>query len=375
MTPSPAPPGKNNHTEVTVAVPNVAAGALDADDRSDRRHLHSAPADVDRSPTLIPSTPRSRDDLLGALDGARVDEAGLVASVVVAVRGNARDLAGLLAALSRQDLGTGLFELIVVDNHPSAVVEPTVFAAAGFAWQLVHEPVAGVSRARNAGIRRARGACVLITDPDSRPGSSWVRELATALIDQAAAVAGGPAIPRLPMEAALRSQLRQWFVPPVWPEHTQELTPPYWIVGCNMGFRRTSPPPMFDENLGAVGRRHRSCEDLELVIRAQMAGQRVLLVPAAVVHRTVTADDLRLRALLSRAFWHGVSVAQLRRNVPARYIVDSYRLRDVITERHHLTRLTHLARLAGYCGARLAAKLRTHQRGVRATQAVAQPPR
>ncbi|WP_432976712.1 glycosyltransferase [Dactylosporangium sp. CA-233914] len=300
----------------------------------------------------------------GATDAVRADESGLLASVVVAVHGNARDLPGLLAALSRQDMGTDLYELVVVDNHPSAVVEPTLFAAVEFDWQLVHEPIAGVSRARNAGIRRTRGACVLITDPDSRPGGSWVRELSTALIDQAAAVAGGPATPRLPMEVALRPQLRQWFVPPVWPEHTQELTPPYWIVGCNMGFRRTSPPPMFDENLGAVGRRHRSCEDLELVIRAQMAGQRVLLVPAAAVHRTVTADDLRLRALLSRAFWHGVSVAQLRRHVPACYIVDSYRLWDVITESDHLTRLTHLARLAGYHGARLAAKLRTHKRGV-----------
>ncbi|MER7277987.1 glycosyltransferase [Dactylosporangium sp. NPDC000244] len=310
----------------------------------------------------------------GAIDAASAGESGLLASVVVAVHGNARDLAGLLAALNRQDMGTGLFELVVVDNHPSAVVEPAVFAAAGFGWQLVHEPIAGVSRARNAGIRRARGACVLITDPDSRPGSTWVRELATALIEQAAAVAGGPAIPRLPLEAVLRPQLRQWFVPPVWPERTQELTPPYWIVGCNMGFRRTSPPPMFDENLGAVGRRHRSCEDLELVIRAQMAGQLVLLVPAAVVHRTVTADDLRLRALLGRAFWHGVSVAQLRRNVPARYIVDSYRLWDVISESDHLTRLTHLARLAGYHGARLAAKLRTHRRDAEQPRPSHKPP-
>lgn len=298
----------------------------------------------------------------GALDAARADESRLLASVVVAVHGNARDLLGLLAALSRQDMGTDLFELVVVDNHPSAVVEPTLFAAAEFGWQLVHEPIAGVSRARNAGIRRASGECVLVTDPDSRPGSTWVKELATALIEQAASVAGGPAIPRLPPKAVLRPQLRQWFVPPTWPEQTQELTHPYWIVGCNMGFRHTSPPPMFDEGLGAVGSRHRSCEDLEMVIRAQMAGQRVLLVPTAVVHRTVTAEDLRFRALLGRAFWHGVSVAQLRRQVPAHYIVDSYRIWDVITESDHLTRLTHLARLAGYHGSRLAAQLRKHKR-------------
>jgi glycosyltransferase involved in cell wall biosynthesis len=294
----------------------------------------------------------------GPFSATSCGKPSLVASVVVAVQGNTGDLPGLVAALNDQTLAPSMFELVVVDNHRSVAVESSAFAAAGFGWRLVHEPVPGLSRARNTGIRAAAGGCVLITDADSRPDSSWVQMLTTALLQEDAFVAGGPAIPRVPVKATLRSGLLQWFVPPAWPETTRELGPPYWIVGCNMGFRRTDPPWMFDEELGVVGRRRSSCEDLEFVIRAQTAGLHVLLVPAAIVHRAVTADDLRLRALLGRAFWHGVSVARLRRKVPARYILDTYRIRDVITEGDLLTRLTHLARIAGYHGGRLAAPLR-----------------
>lgn len=291
--------------------------------------------------------------------GARGGRPSPAASVVVAVHGNPGDLPGLVATLNGQTMPLGMFELVVVDNHRWVVVDPSVFTTALFGWRLVHEPAPGLSRARNAGIRSAAGDCVLITDADSRPDSSWVQALAGALLEEDAFAAGGPAIPRLPVAATLHPALRQWFVPPTWPETTQELAPPYWIIGCNMGFRRTNPPWTFDEELGTVGRRHRSCEDLEFVIRAQAAGLRVLLVPDAVVHRAITAGDLRLRALLGRAFWHGVSVARLRRKVAARYILDSYRIRDVIAEGDLLTRLTHLARIAGYHGGRFAALLRS----------------
>jgi GT2 family glycosyltransferase len=287
--------------------------------------------------------------------GVFMPDNSLIASVVVAVHGNAGDLPGLIRSLRQQTIRAGLFELVVVDNHAEPTIDPAWFGETAFRCRLIHEPVLGLSRARNAGIRAAAGKFILVTDPDSVPDRSWVQSLVGALTDEGALIAGGRAIPLLPADRVLDLRLRQWFVPPMWPARTQELVSPYWIVGCNMGLRRTDPLLLFDENLGAVGSRHRSCEDLELVIRAQRAGRRVIVVPGAIVHRTVTYADLRLAALLSRAFWHGVSVAQLRRTIAAQYLLDSYRLRDVLRERGHLARFTHLARLAGFQGSRLAA--------------------
>lgn len=118
------------------------------------------------------------------------------ASVVVAVRGNAAALPGLVAALSGQDVAVGDVELVVVNNHhrpqvPARVVENTPLPV-----RVVHESRPGLSRARNIGIRAARGEYVLITDPDARPVTSWVRHMVATLEHTGAYCAGGKVVPR-----------------------------------------------------------------------------------------------------------------------------------------------------------------------------------
>jgi cellulose synthase/poly-beta-1,6-N-acetylglucosamine synthase-like glycosyltransferase len=255
-----------------------------------------------------------------------------VVSVVVAVRGNVSALAGLLAALEEQDFSAGL-EVVVVDNHTSARV-PEGLLGSTIAHVVVHEPRAGLSRARNAGIRSARGEFIAITDPDSRPDRGWVRQLVEALERTKAYCAGGRVEPRF---TALLSGSAPWrvrevlrlFVPSVWPGEVVGLEAPYWLVGCNLMFRR-DPLPYFDDWLGVRGPRHLSCEDLEVVVRAQRDGLTVVVAPDAVVHRAIHPADVQSGALLRRAFWHGVSVARLVVLHPCAEIYDSDRFRDVI---------------------------------------------
>ena len=121
------------------------------------------------------------------------------ASVVVAVRGNPAALAGLFDALGRQEhVGAGGLEVVVVDNHarPHPVVAVTVRAACGggLVTVVVHEPRAGLSRARNRGLRQARGRIVLVTDPDARPEPAWAALLVEA--PTGAYCAGGRVVPR-----------------------------------------------------------------------------------------------------------------------------------------------------------------------------------
>lgn len=277
---------------------------------------------------------------MGSLDGGRPG-AGPTVSVVVAVRGNIAALEGLAAAVHSQSIGTEI-ELIVVDNHQVPALAQGAVRLGPMACRVVHEPVPGLSQARNTGIRASRGDFVLITDPDARPTAGWAAAMVRALESTGAYMAGGRVVPRFTGTslAGMSPELLQWFVPPRWPDVTVELAAPYWVVGCNLGFRRL-PQPRFDTRLGVVEQRHLSCEEWELAVRAQRDGLRVVVVPDAVVHRAIHPADLTTRAVAARAWWHGVSVARLLAIHPDAEIYDSDRLRDTVTR-------SRLGRRAGW---------------------------
>jgi glycosyltransferase involved in cell wall biosynthesis len=91
-------------------------------------------------------------------------------SVVVPTRNKAAVLQDTLSALLVQGMESDSFEVIVVDNGSSDETSQVVqtFLAQRPHWQLIHEPVPGRSRARNAGIAAARGSLVLLLDDDIR---------------------------------------------------------------------------------------------------------------------------------------------------------------------------------------------------------------
>ncbi len=270
---------------------------------------------------------------------------------MVAVRGNAAALPGLTAALATQDVAAGDVELIAVDNHTRPQVPAIFVGNTPLPARIVHEPRPGLSRARNTGIRAARGDYILITDPDARPATTWVRHLVDALEHTGAYCVGGKVVPRWTgtRPPRLDPRVGQLFVPPAWPDRVAPLTAPYWLVGCNLGFRR-DPLPRFDERFGVRGRRHLSCEDLEIVARAQRAGLDVVVTPDAVVARAIHRADRRVTALVGRAFWHGVSIARLVNAHPDIEIYDSDRVRDALRSLRPtgwLPALVDLARIAG----------------------------
>ncbi|SFE08810.1 Glycosyltransferase, GT2 family [Actinopolyspora alba] len=274
------------------------------------------------------------------------------ANIVVAVRGNHRELAGLLRHIAAQDF-TGRIEVILVDNHRRRRISPSVLVEAGLAGTVVHEPRPGLSRARNTGVEHVTGEFVLFTDPDSRPHPGWASALIRALTETGAYCAGGRVVPRFvgfSEPPALEPGLAQFFVPPDWPSEPCELRPPFWLVGCNLA-TRSMPRPVFDERLGVRPWRHLSCEDLELTVRTEHAGLGVVVAPDAIARRAIHAADVRLPRLLARGFWHGVSVARLRRRHPRAVIYDSVRLSDVlgaVPREHWRTVATHLARITGW---------------------------
>jgi O-antigen biosynthesis protein len=136
----------------------------------------------------------------------RAEDLGL-ASVVVTTCDRPTELLRTLDSLLAQTHPS--FELIVVDNRPSAGLVRDALAQRYHAdprVRYVAEPRVGLSAARNAGLAHARGDIVAFTDDDVTVDPHWLSSITHAFLrDDPACVTGLI----LPLELETRAQL--WF--------------------------------------------------------------------------------------------------------------------------------------------------------------------
>jgi glycosyltransferase involved in cell wall biosynthesis len=97
-------------------------------------------------------------------------------SVLLATWNNSARLAITLDAIAQCRVPAGItWELVVVNNN---CTDDTDAVVASFRHRLplllVHEPVQGLSRARNAGVAAASGDLIIFTDDDVRPCPEWI---------------------------------------------------------------------------------------------------------------------------------------------------------------------------------------------------------
>jgi len=242
------------------------------------------------------------------------------ASIVICTRNRAGRLGECLAHLGEQ-VGAGEHEVIVVDNGSTdgtdAVIRAWV-AADPDRRRRVHEPVAGLSRARNRGIEVARGDVVLFIDDDALAPRGWVAaHLAAYARDASVVGVGGPVVLRWPdgRPRWLTARLEHWFSaldlgddPVPWPT-------PHGPYGTNMSVRRATLDAVggFDLRLGRRGRSLVSSEEGDLFARVWAAGEgTVAYEPATLVLHGVTRDRLSRRWVLRRGWAQGRSNARRR---------------------------------------------------------------
>ncbi len=175
----------------------------------------------------------------------------IAVSVIMCTRNRGDRLAAALDSIDQIKFD-GEWEFILIDNGST---DSTQEAAKAFAsrtriknFRCVTEPGAGLSRARNRGVRESRGALIAFTDDDCYAEPDWLRELTFAFQFEQIGFCGGQILLFDPADAPITIS---WSKTP----HTY---PPNGFVhagdiqGANMAFRREAL-----ERIGLFDRRFR----------------------------------------------------------------------------------------------------------------------
>ena len=205
------------------------------------------------------------------------------------------------------------WEILVVDNNSSDqtrdVIENFCHRFHG-RLRYLFEPQQGLSHARNAGIREARGDIIAFMDDDVTVEPTWLQNLTAGLHNDEWAGAGG------------RILLEWNCSPPRWLslKGSYALAPLAMFdlgseagqlaespVGANMAFRKAmfEKYGVFRADLGRHAGSMISKEDIEFGDRLLAAGERLRYEPSAVVHHPVPENRLQKNYFLNWYFGNG----------------------------------------------------------------------
>lgn len=174
----------------------------------------------------------------------------------------------------------------------------------------------GLSDARNAGIKEARGDIVAFIDDDAFADEKWVENLVRNYDDPNVMGVGGFIRP------VWQTQRPKWFPEELdWiigcsykglPDKKTTIRNP---IGCNMSFRKEvfKVAGYFDTKTGRVGNLLMGHEDTEFAIRLyeEMPNRKILYDPEAVVNHRVAKTRTSLKYIARRSYSEGFSKALL----------------------------------------------------------------
>ncbi len=209
-------------------------------------------------------------------------------SVIIAAYNAAGRVERAFEHLAAQEMPEGVpWEVVFVDNNSDdgtsevAVMEWERLGAPA-PLVLVHEPMQGVSKARVAGIRKARYEYLVFCDDDNWLDTGYLRGIRHVLMSEPdIGVVGGVTLP------ASDSELPEWFdevavfytcAPRA--ESSCDLSDTNWLAGAGMGVRRSTMLRFFACDFpqwapGRTGELLLASEDVEVCLWHRLTGQRL----------------------------------------------------------------------------------------------------
>lgn len=233
-------------------------------------------------------------------------------TVVVCTRDRPVELERCLEALAK--LASPTYGVLVVDNAPNDARTREIASRHGVPH--IHEPVAGLSRARNRGARACETEIVAFIDDDAIPEPGWVSGLVSEFEDPSVMAVTGMIRPTsLDTEAQQVFERLGGFGSHEVRRLVDKTTPDWFEIasfggigsGANMAVRRKAFDfwPGFDERLG-VGTRLPGYEEHYAFFSLVDRGYRVVYTPRAVVRHPYPR---RLADLHARRFDAAVASA------------------------------------------------------------------
>jgi O-antigen biosynthesis protein len=226
-------------------------------------------------------------------------------SVIVCTRNGSATLRGCLQTLSKQSHPG--YEVLLIDDGST---DETPAIAAEFPSVNYHrQEHAGLSAARNLGMKLARHPILAYTDDDCLPDEDWLMHLSRAYDDDSWVAAGGPNLPPPPrnlIEACVAKA-------PGGPSHVLlNDSEAEHLPGCNLSIRKSALEAIggFRDEFKTAG------DDVDVCWRLQAAGGKLRFVPAALVwhHRRFTVE-----AYLQQQRGYGHAEAMLMRRHGERF--------------------------------------------------------
>jgi len=271
-------------------------------------------------------------------------------SVIVCTYNRSESLRKTLGSLAQLCTPGAPWELIVVDNNSTddtAEVAKILAAALNLNLRYVFEVNQGLSHARNAGIRAARGDIIAFTDDDATVDARWLCELQKAFDQFDCVGVAGKIVP------VWTSQKPSWleldgpqtlmkgvvcsFDLGEEPRELNISTAPFGAIGANMSFRKVAFERygFFRSDLGRKGKTLMGGEDTEFCTRLLRAGDRLVYAPKAVVYHPVAEERLKKRYFQSWYFNYGrymTRVDGFAENAVLYFGVPRYLFRSLLTD-------------------------------------------
>lgn len=246
-------------------------------------------------------------------------------SVVITVRNEAPHLPSLLESLIVQEPP---FEVVVVDADSRdgsfelvrryARQDPARFRA------IRQECSRG--EGRNIGVGLARGEFVAFTDGDCVADARWLAALRDGLVDSD--VVAGRTVPLTPSRFSELERVELYL-------RGSDVTYP----SCNLAYRRE----LF-RDLGGFDPRFITAEDIDLNLRAVLAGHRIRYQPDAVIYHRARATWPQF---VRQAFWNGYGRKQLTEKHGSLW--ERYRIERLAADQHGMAAVIRLnSAMTGY---------------------------
>ncbi len=244
---------------------------------------------------LLPEA-QSREGFPWLIERQAALAASPLISVVLCTRGRTEQLGATLTSIANQRHPR--FEVVLVDNAPEDDGNKKVLEAQNLQMPVhyVVEPRGGLSWARNAGTKAAKGDILVFVDDDEQPDPYWLAEYTRAFyLSPEAGAAVGPILP-LRMDTVAEqafeglgghSKGRGWqrkvFSAGQREQHPLYPLPPFG-TGGNMAFRARTLAAIggFDVALGA-GTPARGAEDTAAIADVMLADIALVWQPSAFV--------------------------------------------------------------------------------------------